>query len=1099
MGSRSQALSVAMVYAAFGALWILLSDTALGWLIQDRDTLLLIGTAKGWLFVLLSAALVFFLVARQQGTADSPMAHEERIPWVAFAVMSMAIVLVTGGTALQAWQQERSKIAGLLRAIAYGKADRLADWYADERWHVERLGQSQGLAETWQRWSTRPNPALLGEIGSKLDTTYNDAEYSVRLLDSSLRQVWPQAVGPIPPDPELRDALLATQADRQVRSVGPWRNADGELTLAFVGPIAAESRKPGLLVVQVKANAVIAPVLEEWPVPHATGEAFLFARQGDEVAFLSNLKHDPEAAGRRRESLQHPTLFTSRTLRGETAMGNLLEGTDYRGVPAFGVALPVVGTDWFLLVKQDRQELLSSAIYNAATLALAALLGLFSAFAGAYLFLQRRALARSARDISALEHSQTQLRDSEARYRLLAENSHDIVWLLDIATLRLVYISPACNRLVGYTSDELLHMGLEQIIVAEDLERAMAWLREQEAHLRKHPGSSTDTVMELAHHHKAGGTVPIEVAMRLLSDDQGQPVQVQGVSRDITERKQAEHQIRQLSQATRQSPVAVLMTNPQGIIEYVNPAFERMSGYSASEVIGRNPRLLQSTRTPRETYRRMWGALKRGEPWHGELINRRKDGRHYLQAVTIAPMRDERGQVVQYISVQQDITAQRAAEERAELLVWFDPLTGLPNRQRLMSELGELLKRQGPGQLSGLLLVNADRFKGVNEALGHSAGDQLLQALADRLRTSLQGNDMLAHLNGDEFGLLVQNLHGDGHTVSGELMRRAEQIHEAMQRPLQLGDETLGLTVSIGVTLLGTGIDESASDVLRRADTALHRAKEAGGHQTAFFDAGMGRLVSERFVIEQDLRRGIEAGELRLYLQPQVNAEGRTVSAEALVRWQHPDKGLVPPALFIPVAEDSGLIQPIGHWVLEQVCERLGQIRRAGQRMPLSVNISPRQFHQRDFSQQVLQLLERHGANASDLILEITEGVVVQEVDAVIRRMGELTRHGVRFSIDDFGTGYSSLSYLKNLPIHELKIDRSFVQDAPTDPSDAALVEAILSVANHLRLRVVAEGVETPEHAAFFRAHPGVLMQGYLYGRPEAADALIQRWLKPQD
>jgi len=325
-------------------------------------------------------------------------------------------------------------------------------------------------------------------------------------------------------------------------------------------------------VVQVKANAVIAPVLEEWPVPHATGEAFLFARQGDGVAFLSNLKHDPEAAGRRRESLQHPTLFTSRTLRGETAMGNLLEGTDYRGVPAFGVALPVPGTDWFLLVKQDRQELLGSAIYNAATLALAALLGLFSAFAGAYLFLQRRALARSARDISALEHSQAQLRDSETRYRLLAENSRDTVWLLDLATQRLLYISPAVERLLGHPPEELLQMDLKQLLLPEDQERVQAWLQDQAQRTDPGPTEAHDTVMELNHRHKDGHTVAVEVSMRVVPDPEGKTLQVQGVSRDITLRKRDEHQIRRLSQATLQSPVAVLMTDPQGTIEYVNPA-----------------------------------------------------------------------------------------------------------------------------------------------------------------------------------------------------------------------------------------------------------------------------------------------------------------------------------------------------------------------------------------------------------------------------------------------------------------------------------------------------------------------------------------------
>jgi EAL domain-containing protein (putative c-di-GMP-specific phosphodiesterase class I) len=325
-------------------------------------------------------------------------------------------------------------------------------------------------------------------------------------------------------------------------------------------------------------------------------------------------------------------------------------------------------------------------------------------------------------------------------------------------------------------------------------------------------------------------------------------------------------------------------------------------------------------------------------------------------------------------------------------------------------------------------------------------------------------------------------------------MRLAEALHESLHLPFTLPDgNNVNITVSIGITLLPHHFSDTPSDVLRRADTALNRAKRGGGGQTAFFDANMGLAVGQRFAIEQDLRRGMAAGELRLFLQPQVNAEGKVVSAEALVRWQHPEKGLVPPAMFVPVAEESGLIDQLGQWVLGEVCARLGDLHRQGARLPIAVNISPQQFHLGHFVDDLLALLERTGTQPEDLILEITESVVMEEVDDVIERMKLLNAHGIRFSIDDFGTGYSSLSYLKDLPIHELKIDRSFVQDVPHDPSDAALVEAILSVAKHLKLRVVAEGVEAPEHAAFFKHHQDVLMQGYLFGRPEPADTVITR------
>ena len=1095
-GRPIDGLTVAMLYAAFGALWILMSDTALGWLVQDRDTLLLLSTIKGWLFVMLSSLLLYVVVARPGWPLVSRRSTARQLPWGMLLVLAGAIMAVTGAALLQSWNQETQRIETRLRSIATEKANRLADWHEERMNTARQLQHERWVAQLWEQWHQQPSPEVREALGERLNRlTLGLGVKRVEVFDSQGARVWPQPVHGVAADPSMTAGLQHILQTRQAQAWGPWRDATSALRLAYIGLIAPDSNQPGLVVLHVDPPEHFHPTLREWPEASGSGEAFLFRRLDDRVQLLSEPRQDPGAAVRRTLPLSTSELLSARFLRGEIVAGTLAEGTDYRGVPAYGVILPIAGTDWYLLTKQDRYELLGTAVRNGATLVLAGLLGLLSAFTAAYLLLQRRLLAQREANIQVLETSRRHMSDSEARYRLLAENARDAVWLLDIATLRLVYISPVVEQLLGYTPEEMYQMALADILEADDLPKALEWL---DHHVRRFNAgdaqAATDTI-ELAHRHKNGSPVAMELSVRLVPDDSGRATQVQGVSRDISERKQAELQIRKLSQATSQSPVAVLITSPKAVIEYVNPAFERMSGYSASEVVGHNPRLLQSRRTPRDTYRRMWDALGRGETWQGELINRHKDGRHYLQSVTIAPLRDERGQVMQYISVQMDITAQRAAEDRAELLVWFDPLTGLPNRQRLLSDLADLLKRRPSGQYHGLLLINIDRFKTVNEARGHGMGDQLLQVMGRRLHELLEGGDMLAHLNGDEFALLVQGLEGDHTTVSAELLQRAEGIHEIMRHPLAIEQDEVILSVSIGIAMLGPDTDETAGDILRHADTALHRAKDAGGQQTALFDSGMGRLVSERFAIEQDLRRGIEAGELRLFLQPQVDSHGLTSSAEALVRWEHPHQGLVAPGLFIPVAEDSGLIDGIGQWVLERVCIRLGALRRMGKRLPIAVNISPSQFHQSDFEHKVLSMLHAHGADPGDLILEITEGVVVRDVESVIGRMGALTRHGVRFSIDDFGTGYSSLSYLKNLPIHELKIDRSFVQDAPSNPSDAALVGAILSVARHLQLRVVAEGVETSEQAAFFTRHPGVLMQGYLYGRPEHEDTFFERWL----
>ena len=555
-----------------------------------------------------------------------------------------------------------------------------------------------------------------------------------------------------------------------------------------------------------------------------------------------------------------------------------------------------------------------------------------------------------------------------------------------------------------------------------------------------------------------------------------------------------------LSQAIEQSPASVIITDLDTRIEYVNHAFELSSGYTRAEVLGQNPRLLRSERTPPEVYASMWFTLSAGQPWHGEMINRAKNGREYVQSMNVAPVRDEQGQITHYLAVQLDVTAQKDAEDKAHQLAWFNPLTGLPNRHRLLADVQDALLAHGrTGESCALLLLNLDRFQTVNDALGHTAGDQLLKQVGERLASLLQADDRLAHLSADEFAVLLHAGHTDHAGASAQGLRLAQALHERLDMPFQLErGEAVNVSCCIGITLLPLHETDTPGEVLRRADTALHRAKDGGARQTAFFDASMEQLISRRFMIERDLRRGLAAEELRVYLQPQVNAQGHIVGAEALVRWQHPEHGLMAPGAFIPIAEESELITEVGRWVLKAVCGHLGWLHRQGLRLPIAVNISPRQFHQPGFVHMVQDIVQAQGASADDLVIEITEGTVMDQMENVVQTMSHLSSLGVKFSLDDFGTGYSSLAYLKRLPIHELKIDRSFVQDAPSDPSDAALVEAILSVARHLRLKVVAEGVETTEQAEFLNARGQVIQQGYLHGRPVPAQEMLDRWCKQQ-
>ena len=553
-----------------------------------------------------------------------------------------------------------------------------------------------------------------------------------------------------------------------------------------------------------------------------------------------------------------------------------------------------------------------------------------------------------------------------------------------------------------------------------------------------------------------------------------------------------EAELRKLFMAIEQSPDSIVITNTEPRIEYVNEAFVKNTGYSRDEVIGKNPRLLSAGVTSQCTYSSLWESISSGNVWRGRLVNRRKNGEEFQENVIIAPIRDQSGNICQYIAFKQDVTHQVETEAEVYRLAHFDHLTGLCNRPLLLERISQILA-QNDGRQHALMLINMDRFKALNDACGHKIGDQLLVAFGGRLVSVIEEGDTLARLSADEFALLLHAHDSSETSIGWRVMHAIEQIQRNQQLPYLLNHEEMLITSSLGIAFFPLQPYEDPNDVLRRAGTALHSAKAAGGNQAVFFDSTMGAEAEARFQVENELRRGIAQKELRLYCQSQVDASGRVLGGEILVRWQHPQRGLCSPAYFIPVAEASDLIIDLERWVIEETCRILSARQHAGQPVHLSVNVSPRHFARAEFSDWLSQLLRLHLTDPAWLTLEVTEGLVIQSIDDASEKMRKLSDLGVRFSIDDFGTGYSSLAYLKRLPIHELKIDKSFIQDAPNDPNDALLVEAILSVAKQFQLSVVAEGVETQEQAEFMNSRAEVIHQGYLFGRPEPIDSWLEK------
>jgi diguanylate cyclase (GGDEF)-like protein len=433
---------------------------------------------------------------------------------------------------------------------------------------------------------------------------------------------------------------------------------------------------------------------------------------------------------------------------------------------------------------------------------------------------------------------------------------------------------------------------------------------------------------------------------------------------------------------------------------------------------------------------------------------------------------------------------QRTAEA-LNRLAYYDELTGLPNRRLLMDRLTQAqasARRKTRG--ATLLYLDLDRFKNINDARGHAAGDALLMAVAQRLSGLIREDDTVARLGGDEFVILA--LHGSTETEGDGRTARviAGKVREAFEQPFIVDGQPYAAHASIGVVVLGASA-QTAEELLRDADTAMYRAKAAGRNRIAYFEAAMQQEVEAQLVLEHELARAIEQDQLDLHLQSQLDATGAVVGVELLLRWTHPTLGAIAPARFIPIAEESQLILRLGDWVLAQACQIQRQLLAAGHVLPIAINVSPRQFHQADFVERTLTLLDRHQADTTLLVFEVTEGLLLDNLERTGQRMQTLAARGIRFSIDDFGTGYSSLAYLKRLPLHELKIDRSFIQDTPQDPNDTAIVAMILSMASHLGLKVVAEGVETRAQADFLSAHGCDAQQGFLHARPQALDAWL--------
>ncbi|WP_457675621.1 EAL domain-containing protein [Thiolapillus sp.] len=574
------------------------------------------------------------------------------------------------------------------------------------------------------------------------------------------------------------------------------------------------------------------------------------------------------------------------------------------------------------------------------------------------------------------------------------------------------------------------------------------------------------------------------------------------VRTDVTASKKAEQELRKLGRALDQSPASVVITDTEGVIEYVNPKFEEVSGYSREEAIGQKPSILKSGEKAPEDYAQMWAQLKAGKEWRGVFHNRRKDGALYWESASISPVRDEDGQIAYFIGVKEDITKRRRDEAQILYQANYDLLTGLPNRTLLMDRLRQnVLQAQRSNMAFSVLFIDLDRFKAVNDLYGHVVGDELMKAAASRLQSELRETDTVARFGGDEFVVLLLGVNNAD--VAAVIARK---IIEALSQPFTLGERKISIGASIGITLFPADVDlekESAESIvgtlLSNADMAMYQAKARGRNHYQFFEHEMQDRVKRHVALEQDLRSAVRNRELRVYYQPIMDAySNEMVGMEALLRWQHPEHGMIQPDHFIRLAEESGLIGELGEWIFSEACRQVQEWQKRYQVfVGLSVNLSARQRDKGFDPEMLCRILRESGLDPQYLMLEITENLLLRESDQATAWLYSLKECGVKLAVDDFGTGYSSLSYLKRFPVDTLKVDRSFIQDVPGDKDDVSLVTAIVAMADSLGIAVVAEGVETEEQRLFLREIGCDYMQGFLFGKPLTAEEMEQRIANP--
>ncbi len=904
---------------------------------------------------------------------------------------------------------------------------------------------------------------------------------------------------------------------------------------AFItAPVLDGARVVGVLAIQIAPDA-IRQVLNDKKGLGETGTTMLAQRAGDPPRILTSLD-DKAESGLFSSSLPQLSLGQSlplaRALTGENSQG---EALDYRQIPVLAAWRYMPDTRWGLVVKMDANEAFAPVreLRTQAHLMLLATLVLATAIAfwlGRSIIRPVQGLTKAAAKIAggnlhervrisrndeigqlagafnsmtdSLEYAQRALQEArDSLEEKVVQRTEALEWekermrsVVDNVLNGIISFNEqgviesfnkSAERIFGYTAEDAIDMNIGQLMPeafsVESAESVNTPLLDTVAQLKARIGSGREVMA----HRKDGAPFPLRIS--LSESHLGARHMFIASVQDVSEIRSAESTLRLYASVFEHSGEAMLICASDGCILAANPAFSVMSGHAAEEILGADPRSMTAESSDSPLYEEVRTALRGNGFWQGEIRNRRKDGGVYPNWMSLSAVRDTDGAVRHYIISYLDITERKAAEERITHLAHHDTLTGLLNRLSLTNRLEQALAtaRREEHQLA-VMFIDMDRFKTVNDTLGHAAGDKLLIDVARRLGEIVRGSDIVARLGGDEFVVVLTEVEG-----ATAVARVAEKILQSLGKPYAIGGNEVHSTPSIGVAFFPNDGADSAT-LMKNTDTAMYHAKGKGRNNVQFFAPEMNTLASERLRLEHQLDMALSERQFELHYQPRLDGgSGRFVSVEALLRWLHPEEGLLMPDRFIDVAEESGLILPLGEWVIDEACRQLRAWRDQGlQGIGMTVNVSARQLYSPTLPAHVARVLKRHGLNGADLEVDIREAVLMDNPETSIGRLRELRNLGVRLSIDNFGTSSSSLNYLKLMPIDSLNIDQSLVRDIDADAGDVAICNATIALAHHLGLRVVAEGVETEAQREFLVERQCDFMQGYLFGKPEPAAAM---------